>query len=68
MEESRGVPNIRLMLGFAAKIIESVKAAYSNLDFIAEQRHYRERYQDFYTFFVNGSDETEECWKVYPQC
>lgn len=36
MEEAREVPNIRLMLGFAAKIIESVKAAYSNLDFIAE--------------------------------
>jgi hypothetical protein len=44
MEEARGVPNIRLMLGFAAKIIESVKAAYSNLDFIAEQMHYKERY------------------------
>lgn len=65
MDESFAVPNIRLMLGFAARIIESVKAAYSNSDFISEQRHFKQRYQDFYTYFVKGTSELE---LVYPEC
>ena len=53
------------MLGFAARMIESVKAAQTNSDFIAEQRHYRERHHDFHTYFVK---EDSTAWQAYPDC
>jgi len=55
MEASREKPNTRIMLGFAAMIIESVKATQGNSDFIAEQHHYKKRYQDFYNYFVHDN-------------
>ena len=31
----------------------------ANSDFIAEQKHFRQRYQAFYKYFVHGGDSTE---------
>lgn len=51
-------PNTRIILGFAHMVVESVKAMHSNADFISEQYHYKQRYQDFHKFFV--SRDTDE--------
>lgn len=55
MQEAKPM-NTRIMLGFAAKMIESVQATQANSDFIAEQKHFRQRYQSFYKYFVLGGD------------
>lgn len=70
METNREKPNTRMMLGFASMIIESVKATAGNSDFIAEQKHYKQRYQDFYNYFVrdNSGKESSNIWNTYPPC
>lgn len=65
MDEAREVPNTRIMLGFAAKIIESVQAAQSNSDFIAEQKHFKQRFQNFHNYFVRGGTDP---LNYYPDC
>jgi hypothetical protein len=56
LDEKRKRPNIRVMLGFAQRILESVKVAEGNLDFIAEQNHFKQRNSAFWKYFVVGRE------------
>jgi hypothetical protein len=60
-------PNTRIILGFAHMVVETVKAMHSNADFISEQFHYKQRYQDFHKFFVSGKSDSDE-FQEFPQC
>ena len=37
-------PNTRIILGFANKVVEQVKATATNAEFICEQNHYKQRH------------------------
>ena len=68
--QKREYPNTRIMLGFAAKIMDSVKATQLNSDFIAEQFNFKQRHENFYNYFIfnKADDEHYSSWIDNPFC
>jgi len=53
----RSLPNTRLLLGFANKLIEDVKAKEVQSDFFAEIHGFKERYAQFAKYFVRDTED-----------
>jgi hypothetical protein len=55
VQVQRSLPNTRLLLGFANKLIETVKAKEVSSDFFSDQRRFKERCAIFFKYFVQDS-------------
>ena len=55
LQGQRSLPNTRLLLGFANKLIESVKAKEVSSDFYSDKRQFKERCEIFVKYFVRDS-------------